>query len=211
MLRHVLYEAAEFVVYEHLREREMRKRAAGGAISASAAAPAHGGHADGLDMRTAALFAAVRRSRRRAVARSPCADPRLLGLASQAAGGAATVASHPVDCIRVAVALSGAKGAPLSATAAAAAILRAAGPAGFARGLLPRLAATVPGSVIFFSVFEAARARLAALEAPAGDDKHAPAAASATEHRPLPLLPALPRLPLPATAVLPAVVPVLVS
>ena len=126
MLRHVLYEAAEFVVYEHLRSRELRR-----GNEAPHATPA------ALDARAAARLAA-------------------------AAGAVATVLSHPLDCVRVATSL-GPGGQ--SARAAAAHILRTAGPAGFARGLAPRLLSTVPGAVIFFTVFEAARARLAGEEA----------------------------------------------
>ena len=118
MLRHVIYEAAEFVVYEHLRSRELRRRAGADA-------------AGGLDARTAARLAA-------------------------AAGAAATLLSHPLDCVRVA----GSLGAGGSARAVAAHIMRTAGPAGFARGLAPRLASTVPGAAIFFTVWEAARSRL---------------------------------------------------
>jgi hypothetical protein len=143
--RHVLFEAVEFCVYEHLRARALGAAHHGGG---------HGGHAahPALSSSTAALLAA-------------------------AAGAAATVASHPVDVLRVAVAMAsqrpagraGARAAKaLTARAAAARILRTAGPAGFARGLLPRLASTVPGSVIFFVAFEAARARIdaAAAQAP---------------------------------------------
>ncbi len=155
VLRHVMFEAAEFVVYEHLRERTLSRRAlnaasASGAHASSSHAPSshdsHGAHGAGLDSRTAALLAAT-------------------------AGAAATVASHPMDVVRVATSMShaGASGAAgaLSARAAAAHILRTAGPAGFARGLLPRLATTVPGSVIFFTVYELARNRIAAAEADA--------------------------------------------
>ena len=122
----MLYEAAEFVVYEHLRTRELRRRA-----EAPDAVPGV------LDARAAARLAA-------------------------AAGAVATVLSHPLDCVRVATSL-GPGGQ--SARAAAAHILRTAGPAGFARGLAPRLLSTVPGAVIFFSVFETARARLGGEEA----------------------------------------------
>jgi hypothetical protein len=154
VLRHVMFEAAEFVVYEHLRERTLSRRAlnaasASGAHASSSAHASHDSHAShgaGLDSRTAALLAAT-------------------------AGAAATVASHPMDVVRVATSMShaGASGAAgaLSARAAAAHILRTAGPAGFARGLLPRLATTVPGSVIFFTVYELARNRIAAAEADA--------------------------------------------
>ena len=131
MLRHVLYEAAEFVVYEHLRSRELCRRA-----EAPDAAPG------ALDARAAARLAA-------------------------AAGAMATVLSHPLDCVRVATSL-GPGGQ--SARAAAAHILRTAGPAGFARGLAPRLLSTVPGAVIFFTVFEAARARLRGEEAAPAQD-----------------------------------------
>ena len=131
VLRHVLYEAAEFVVYEHLRSRELRRRA-----EAPDAAPG------ALDARAAARLAA-------------------------AAGAMATVLSHPLDCVRVATSL-GPGGQ--SARAAAAHILRTAGPAGFARGLAPRLLSTVPGAVIFFTVFEAARARLGGEEAAPAQD-----------------------------------------
>lgn len=119
MLRHLIYEATEFVVYEHLRSRELMRRRAG--IDA----------AGGLDARTAARLAA-------------------------AAGAIATLLSHPLDCVRVA----GSLGAGGSARSMAAHIMRTAGPAGFARGLAPRLASTVPGAVIFFAVWEAARSRL---------------------------------------------------
>ncbi len=163
VMRHVMFEAVEFVVYEHLREATLRKRAAaaaaaGGhghalALDASAHASPHS-HAGGLDSRTAALLAA-------------------------AAGAAATLASHPLDVIRVATSLShngAAAGAALSARATAAHILRTAGPAGFARGLLPRLATTVPGSVIFFTVYEKVRERIALAEdAAAAAALHAPA------------------------------------
>ena len=139
MLRHVLYESAEFVVYEHLRSRELRRRAGAGDSSTS------------LDARTAARLAAL-------------------------AGAAATLVSHPMDCVRVAASL-GPGGQ--SARAAAAHILRTAGVAGFARGLAPRLASTVPGAVIFFAVYETARARLGAPGHAAGSgDCHADADAA---------------------------------
>jgi hypothetical protein len=167
VMRHVMFEAAEFVVYEHLRERTLTKRAAaaGGASCAAAAHDAHG-HGAGLDSRTAALLAAT-------------------------AGAAATVASHPMDVVRVATSMSHASGAAgaLSARAAAAHILRTAGPAGFARGLLPRLATTVPGSVIFFTVYELARNRIAAAEAEAAEK--AAAARSALAVPAVALVPAL--------------------
>lgn len=93
-----------------------------------------------------------------------------------AAATVATVASQPLDCIRVACSLS-AHGAHGAAAAAAAtggglstlgtvrAILQAKGPAGFFTGLLPRLATLAPGAVIFFSAYEASRSALLQLRA----------------------------------------------
>lgn len=142
--RHVLYESLEFLTYETLRARAVAKQhALGGAASAHGAA-ADGGHGAGLAPGQAALIAF-------------------------AASAVATVASQPLDCIRVACSLSAGGGAAHGAAAHAAGpaglstlsvvrgILRAKGPAGFFAGLLPRLATLAPGAVIFFSTFEATK------------------------------------------------------
>jgi len=122
VLRHAVYEAAEFAAYEHLRVRALNHCAKGPAT---------------LPVTTAAAIAAA----------SACA---------------ATLASHPLDVVRVACSLHGSGGgAALSMRAAAAALMRLGGHRAFAKGLLPRLAATVPGSVVFFTAWETARGALA--------------------------------------------------
>ena len=134
------------MVYEHLRSRELRRRAAAPGVASGS-----------MDARSAASLAA-------------------------AAGAMATLVSHPLDCVRVATSLGH---GGQSARAAAAHILRTAGPAGFTRGIAPRLASTVPGAVIFFAVFETARARLGAPE------HHSCAGAAPEDHflpAPLPAL-----------------------
>lgn len=132
----MLYESVEFLAYETLRASAMVKaqQAGEGAWEASEI----GGHGVGLAPRQAAVLAF-------------------------AASAVATVASQPLDCIRVACSLS-AHGAHASAAGglttlgALRSILAAKGPAGLFSGLIPRLATLAPGAVLFFSVFETSKA-----------------------------------------------------
>lgn len=123
--RHVLFEATEFAVFEAAKAK----------AKARARSDLHAGQGAGDDAGGGAV------------------PLREAALAASLAGAAATLASHPLDCLRVAASLGGHGGGALGA---ARAILAASGPAGFAAGLAPRLAATVPASVLFFVVFEAA-------------------------------------------------------
>ena len=148
--RHVVYEILEFVVYEQLRAKVVAHRLEQGGNVEAGSAP--GG---GLELREAAAMAA-------------------------AASCLATVASQPLDCIRVAVSISASGGSggvrTLSSRQALALLLRQRGAAGLFTGLLPRLGSLAPGAVIFFTVYEASRGaahrlrgeRLAAAEAATG-------------------------------------------
>lgn len=139
--RHVLYESLEFLTYETLRARAIAAKRAGGELHAEGA----GGHSAGLRPAQAALMAF-------------------------AASCVATVASQPLDCIRVTCSLSAAGGGAgaahgahvataggMSAMAAVRSIVKARGVAGLFTGLLPRLATLAPGAIIFFSVFESSK------------------------------------------------------
>lgn len=137
--RHVLYESLEFLAYETLRARALAKKRLAGPLHAG-----DGSHSAGLAPSEAAVMAF-------------------------AAATVATVASQPLDCIRVACSLSAGGAAHAHAAHAAASggltavgalqsIIRAKGPAGLFSGLLPRLATLAPGAVIFFSTYEATRA-----------------------------------------------------
>jgi hypothetical protein len=84
-------------------------------------------------------------------------SPWVVALWAAAAATAATVASHPLDCARVASAVR---------------TINGPGKWWFVRGLGPRLGATIPGALAFFTVYEAARDGLVAA-------KHAPKIASA--------------------------------
>lgn len=153
--RHVVYEVVEFVAYESLRAAKRRSLAAPTPASSTAGASSvpgchtppvdpHGSSSShgsgGIHPGTAAAFALV-------------------------AGAAATLASHPLDCLRVATSL-GASSHPAGSTsvaAAAAQLWAKSGAAGFVvAGLAPRLCATLPAAVVFFTVWEATSTRLAA-------------------------------------------------
>jgi Mitochondrial carrier protein len=84
-------------------------------------------------------------------------SPWVVALWAAAAATAATVASHPLDCARVASAVH---------------TINGPGKWWFVRGLGPRLGATIPGALAFFTVYEAARDGLVAA-------KHAPQFATA--------------------------------
>ncbi|GLC36166.1 hypothetical protein PLESTB_001373400 [Pleodorina starrii] len=73
-----------------------------------------------------------------------------------AAGAAAALATTPLDVIKTQLQC----GAATSVPAAAAAVLRAGGPAALFGGLAPRLLQTTLCSALFFTCFEASKARL---------------------------------------------------
>jgi len=116
LARHVLFEAAEFAMYELLKSRQLARAEGGPLLPAQAA-----------------------------------------GMAAWASA-AATVVSHPLDVIRTECSLGG--GGRMGPSAAARRLLARGGVAAFGAGLLPRLVANVPGSVAFFTAFEAARGQM---------------------------------------------------
>lgn len=80
--------------------------------------------------------------------------------ASTAAGSAATVLGHPLDCVKVR--LQAAQSADLSTAACAMRMLRAEGPRAFTKGLAPPLVNSILMNTLMFVVFAEARKRLPA-------------------------------------------------
>ena len=137
LARHILFEAAEFVVYESLKERRTHRRALSGVLVADNAP---------LAVHEAAIIAAV-------------------------SAAAATIVSHPLDVLRVSLSLHGGA-SELGIKKAIRLLIARDGAGAFVNGLLPRLGATVPGSVIFFTAFEYARPRVGAVSADGGGHGH---------------------------------------